>query len=91
MTEELRRDAQLTEANKDDWGKLLRVLKYLNGTKLMKLTLEVDTLSTLNWCIDASHQVHDNCKGHTGGALTPDSRKGGNDQSAMFKLGRINY
>ena len=36
----------------------------------MKLTLEVDTLSTLNWFIDASHQVYDDCKGHTGGALT---------------------
>ena len=36
----------------------------------MKLTLEVDNLSTFNWFINASHQVHDDCKGHTGGALT---------------------
>ena len=36
----------------------------------MKLTLEVDKLSTLNWCIDASHQRHKDYKGHTGGALT---------------------
>ena len=36
----------------------------------MKLTLEIDNLSTLNWVIDASHQVYDDYKGHTGGALT---------------------
>ena len=36
----------------------------------MKLTLEVDDPRTLNWFIDSAHQVHDDCKGHTGGALT---------------------
>ena len=61
---------RVKKPDRDDWGKLLRVLEYLNGTKHMKLTLEVDNLSTLNWFIDASHQVHDDCKGHTGGALT---------------------
>ncbi len=29
----------------DDWGKLRRVLKYLKGTKHMKLILTVDDLS----------------------------------------------
>ena len=36
----------------------------------MKLTLEVDDLRTLNWFIDSAHQMHDDCKGLTGGALT---------------------
>ena len=36
----------------------------------MKLTLGVDSLSILNWYIDSAHQVHEDCKGHTGGALT---------------------
>jgi hypothetical protein len=31
--------------NEDDWGKLKRVLKYLNGTKSLKLYLSADTLS----------------------------------------------
>ena len=35
----------------------------------MKLTLEVDDLSMLNWIIEASHQKHDDCMGHAGGAL----------------------
>ncbi len=30
--------------NEDDWGKLKRVLKYLNGTKYLKLCLSADTL-----------------------------------------------
>ena len=62
---------RVKKPNRDDWGKLLRVLEYLNGTKHVNLTLEVYNLSTLNWLIGASHQVHENCKGHTGGALTP--------------------
>jgi hypothetical protein len=34
--------------NKDDWGKLKRVLKYhLNGTKLLKMKLSVDDLGLL--------------------------------------------
>ena len=36
----------------------------------MKLTLKVDSLHILNWFIDASHQIHDDCKGHTGAGLT---------------------
>jgi hypothetical protein len=35
--------------DKDDWGKLKRVLKYLNGTKYMKLKLSVDNLGILKW------------------------------------------
>ena len=37
--------------DEDDWGKLKRVLKYLNGTRHLKLTLSVDDLSILQWCI----------------------------------------
>ena len=53
---------------KDDWGKLKRVLKYLNGTKYLKLRPTVDNLSVLKWYVDGSHNVHWDCKGH-GGAV----------------------
>ena len=56
--------------NEDDWGKLKRILKYLNGTKFLKLRLYADTLSVIQWYVDASHQTHDDCKGHTGAFLT---------------------
>ena len=36
----------------------------------MKLTLGVDSLNILNWFIDFVYQVHKDCKGHNGGALT---------------------
>ncbi len=44
--------------NEDDWGKLKRVLKYLNGTKYLKLNLSVDDLGLLKWYVDASQNVH---------------------------------
>lgn len=55
--------------NEDVWGKLKRILKYLNGTQRLKLTFTVDNLSHLKWYIDGLHQTHDNCRGHTGGLL----------------------
>jgi hypothetical protein len=54
----------------DDWGKLQRVLKYLHTTHSLRLTLSADSLSNIVWYVDASHQLHDNCKGHTGPILT---------------------
>ena len=56
--------------DRDDWNKLVRCLQYIKATIHMKLTLGVDSLSVLNWYIDAAHQVHEDCRGHTGGALT---------------------
>jgi hypothetical protein len=56
--------------DKDDWGKLKRVLKYLNGTKYLKLRLCVDNLGLLKWFIDASHNTHWDCRGHGGAMFT---------------------
>jgi hypothetical protein len=50
--------------DKDDWGKLKRVMKYLNGTKYLKLQLSVDDSGLLKWFVDASHNTHWDCKGH---------------------------
>ncbi len=54
--------------DKDDWGKLKWVLKYLNGTKYLNLRLSVKNLGMLKWYIDGSHNVHPDSRGH-GGAL----------------------
>ena len=56
--------------DEDDWGKLKCVLKNLHGTRYLKLTLSVDSLSILHWYVNASHQTHDNCCGHTDALLT---------------------
>ena len=75
----VRRDRQTTVAflttrvkspGEDDWGKLKRVLKYLNGTRHLHLTLSVDSLSSIKWYINGSHQIHDDCRGHTGSIMT---------------------
>ena len=56
--------------DEDDWGKLKRVLRYLKGTKHMKLTLSIDNMNVIKWWIDASDRTHMDCKGHTGGMMS---------------------
>ncbi len=55
------------EPDEDDWGKLKRILKYLNGTWYLKLTLSMDQLKfTIHCYVDWSHQIHKDCRGQTG-------------------------
>jgi hypothetical protein len=54
------------QPDKDDWGKLKKVLKYLNSTHSLRLTLFADSFTNIHWYLDASHQTHKDCKGHTG-------------------------
>jgi hypothetical protein len=42
----------------------------LRGMKLMCLTLENDGLWTIEWWVDASFAVHEDMRGHAGGAMT---------------------
>jgi hypothetical protein len=56
--------------DEDNWGKLKQVLKYLNGTKYLKLNMSVDDLGLLKWYADASHNVHWDCKRHGGAMFT---------------------
>jgi hypothetical protein len=41
---------RVKRSDEDDWGKLKQVLKYLNGTRYLKLKLSVDSLVMLKWC-----------------------------------------
>ena len=68
--------------DEDDWGKLKRVMKYLYGTRRLKLRISIDNLSFVKWWIDGAHNVHWDLKGHTGaimrlgkGALASYSRR----------------
>ena len=36
----------------------------------LKLTCSADSLTDIKWYVDASHQTHNDCKGHTGSLLT---------------------
>lgn len=53
-----------------DQSKLDRVLKYLNGTADLGLTLEVGSSISVIGFIDASYGVHADGKSHTGTAIT---------------------
>ncbi len=91
MATRARRDIQMTVAflttrvkspDKDNWGKLKGVLRYLNGTKYLKLSINVNDLGILKWYVDGAHNVHWDCKGHAGamfnlgeGAVASYSRK----------------
>ncbi len=79
MATRARRDIQTTVAflttrvkspDEDDWGKLKRVLRYLNGTKYLKLRISMNDLGILKWYVDGSHNVHWDCKGHAGAMFT---------------------
>jgi hypothetical protein len=58
---------QVKIPDEDDWGKLVRVLKYLNGTRYMKLILSADEMNfTIHWYIDGLHQFHEDGRGQIG-------------------------
>ena len=61
---------RVKKPDEDDWGELKGVLKYLKGTKYMKLTLNVSDLNNIRWWVDASYNTHEDCKGHIGGMMT---------------------
>ena len=61
---------RVKQPDEDDWGKLRRVIWYLNGTRRLTLKLTIDDLATIKWWIDGSNNVHPDCRGpipNTGG------------------------
>jgi hypothetical protein len=56
--------------DKDDWTKLVHMMKYLRGTRTMPLILSANGSGILKWYVDASFAVHPNLRGHSGGGLT---------------------
>jgi hypothetical protein len=61
---------RLQHPDRDDYRKLARVMKYLQGTVFLPLTLSSDGSGMLAWWVDASYAVHPDMKGHTGGVLS---------------------
>jgi hypothetical protein len=61
---------RVKQPNESDWLKLIRLMKYLNGTRDDKLILSADKLNVVKWYVDTSFAVHPDFKSHTGGVLT---------------------
>ena len=56
---------------KDDWKKLLRVLRYLDATiNSLKLYISMNNLNVVHWWVDASHGTHPYLKEHTGAKIS---------------------
>jgi hypothetical protein len=55
---------------KQDWEKLVRMMKFLISTRNDCLTLQADGSKNLYWHVDASFAVHGDLKSHTGGNFT---------------------
>ena len=64
---------RVREPSESDWGEMVRLLKYLNGTRNKCLTLRVDNLNILKWYVDVSFGVHPDFRSHT--AIISMSRK----------------
>jgi len=61
---------RVSQPTGQDWAKLERVLRYLNSTRDIWLTLSVSGACTIEAYIDASYGVHADGKGHTGVCIT---------------------
>jgi hypothetical protein len=56
--------------DKDNWTKLVHLMKYLRGTCTLPLILSANGSGILKWWVDASFAVHPNMRGHSGGGLS---------------------
>ena len=61
---------RVTCPTEDDWAKLRRVLQYLRGTIDLVLTLGGEDITKMKSWVDVAYGVHDDCKSHTGGAIS---------------------
>jgi hypothetical protein len=61
---------RVNKPSEEDWEKLLRIMKYLNGSRDEVLFLSADDLHVIKWYVDASFAVHNEFKSHTGGAMS---------------------
>ena len=43
---------RVKKPDEDNWRKLKRMLKYLNGTRRLKLTLTIDSMGFIKWFVD---------------------------------------
>ncbi len=61
---------RVKDPNESDWNKLIKLLKYLNGTKSLVVTLTAEDLSIVKWHMDAAFGVHPDFKSHSGATMS---------------------
>ena len=69
----------------DDYKKIARVMKYIQGTIGLPLIFSIDKSENIKWYVDASFLLHKDMRSHTGGFMN--MRTGGSYvQSSKQKL-----
>jgi hypothetical protein len=61
---------RVREPDKDDWTKLVDLMRYIRGTRTMPLILSANGSGIFKWWVDASFPFHPNMRGHSGGGLS---------------------
>lgn len=61
---------RVLQPDEDDWKKLNRVLRYLNGTKNLCLRLGAKKIIGVIGSIDASYGIHPNGRSHSGSSIS---------------------
>ena len=61
---------RVTIPDTDDWKKLVRLMRYINATLQLVLTVSVDCFNAIKWWVDVSYATHHNCQSHTGGTMS---------------------
>jgi hypothetical protein len=60
---------RVREPAKDDWTKLVQLMRNIRGIRTMSLILSANGSGILKWWADASFAVHINMRGHSEGGL----------------------
>ena len=61
---------RVQKSNTQDWQSLVRLMKYLNGTKKYHLTLGIGNLRMIKWYVDTFFVVYPDFYSHIGGIMT---------------------
>ena len=61
---------RVQKPTENDWQKLRRLIQYLHGTIHMARYVSLKNILEMDIFIDASHAVHPDMKGHTGGCTS---------------------
>jgi hypothetical protein len=61
---------RVSKSDEDDWRKLKRCLGFIKGTMNDKRVIGADNINELFVWVDASHAIHGDMRGHTGGVMS---------------------
>ena len=56
--------------DKDDWNKLLRMMRYIRGTKELPMILSTDSANIVKWWVDGYYGIHPDARSQTGGTAS---------------------